>query len=231
MTKIEEPVETIGMHDSKEYNHPAFGQITASRVSAGGGVTLFGSDFKHRDFIRISISRSQLNRNLSHDWYFPRGEIVEVYLSEAQWATFLSTLNHGTGTPCTIDRVGREKMSEIPPRDTVSQFQKEVKETVKDAVNAIDKSLIELEEILGASVSQKKKDAIMAGLRKARMEIASNLPFVEQSFGEHIERTKEKAKVEVEAYITNVISRAGLEALGGQAPLMLNSGEEKDGQE
>lgn len=66
----EMPVESDGHHEGKRYNHPAFGQLRASRVS--GRTTLYGSDFVHEHFMIVEIHRSELNRDNSRDWYFPR---------------------------------------------------------------------------------------------------------------------------------------------------------------
>src|SRR5687767_12050919 len=81
-------------------SHPAYGQISASRVS--GSINLYGSDFRHNHYVIVSIHRSVLDRDLSHDWPFPRQEIIEVALSESQWAHFVSSLNAGSGAQCTI---------------------------------------------------------------------------------------------------------------------------------
>lgn len=61
-------------------------------------------------------------------------------------------------------------------------------------------------------------------LEKLEREISANLPFIAKSFGKHMETVVEKAKVEVNAYANAAIARAGLEALGGKAPLQLGSG-------
>src|SRR4051812_19636627 len=88
--------------------HPAYGMIGASRVNwAGNGTNLFGSDFRHRNTVRIQIHGADVRRDLSHDWIHAdsRRSLVEVELSEAQWAGFVSTLNVGDGVACTIRHV------------------------------------------------------------------------------------------------------------------------------
>src|SRR5436309_14907490 len=55
--------KTEGIHAATVSNHPAFGQIGASRVS--GGEYLYGSDFKHQHYIVVQIHESTQYRELS----------------------------------------------------------------------------------------------------------------------------------------------------------------------
>lgn len=76
---------------------------------------------------------------------------------------------------------------------------------------------------MAAATSKLSKTAqaeVLSSIDKAIQEIESNLPFVVKSFGEHMEDTIEKAKIEVNAYMTNAIARAGITALsaGNAAP-------------
>ena len=44
--------------EGSTFDHPAFGQISASRVTGNPGRTLYGSEFVHRAWINLRISRS-----------------------------------------------------------------------------------------------------------------------------------------------------------------------------
>src|SRR3546814_5396409 len=61
--------------------------------------------FPHQNFVSIRICRSSLNRDLSNDWHYGKDQMMEVNMSEAQWATFVSSMNVGSGTPCTLASV------------------------------------------------------------------------------------------------------------------------------
>lgn len=223
---VEEPtlVREDGTIGGRTYAHPAFGQIQAHRVT--GTADLYGSDFRHRHFMAITISRSQYTRGLSHDWHHPREELVEVWLSEAQWATFVSTPNMGAGTPCTIHRVNRETMPEIPRAPGADQFKAEVREKLEGLLGLVREARAEV-EAQSATLGAKKREAITKRLAALEREVQSNLPWLAQVFGEHMESTVEKAKVEVNAYMTAAVHRAGLEALGGHLPLSLPGPEEE----
>lgn len=226
-----EPVERPGKHarhdeSSKTYDHPAFGQIGAYRVQ--GKTTLYGSDFLHQNFVIVRIHRSQLNRELSRDWHFATDELVEVALSEAQWATFVSSMNQGSGVPCTIQWVrGEGHMPSIPLRVeedvTREEFSRKARQTAAHVAAAIE----EIEGEIGASLSKAKREKILARLTRLRRDLDDSMPFIARSFDEHMETTVEKAKVEVNAYVQAAVMRAGLTALTGGAsdvPLQLGTG-------
>jgi hypothetical protein len=211
--KVEQPeIEKVGgPMEGENVTHPAFGQIGASRVS--GHVNLYGSDFVHNNFIAIRVSHGELRRGLSNDWPHVTDEITEVWLSEAQWATFVSSLNSGTGVQCTIRHVNREPMPLLPPpTPRTDQFKKEAAETMDRA----HRDLEEIAELIGASnLSGKAKKELLSKLQSASRSIGGSVDFVLKQFGEHMENTVEKAKIEVEAYINDRVQKAGLKALGG----------------
>jgi hypothetical protein len=227
MRDIQEPTEKPGIHagwneHSKEYEHPAFGAIRASRTS--GSAVLHGSDFLHQHYVTISINRAVLARDLSRDWHFPREELVEVQLSEAQWATFVSSMNVGSGVPCTISHVAGKTMPGIPLRVQRDEFQAETDRVLSGLSERVQKAIDDVEGEIGAGLSRKKRDAILNHLNGLRSAVGSTLPFVAKSFEEHMESTVEKAKIEVNAYVQASVNRAGLAALNAaqeSAPLSL----------
>ena len=216
MNRVEEPVTTSnkgpGGFDRTTTTHPAFGQISASRVN--GRTNLFGSDFTHDGFITITIKASELNRDLSRDWHFEREQLIQVALSEAQWATFVSSLNNGSGVPCTLEWLtGKGRLPMLPdPKSRADQFSKEFQKDFDEALTALD----ELETALLASgLSKKKIDDLVSRARTAKNKINSSAPFVVDQFGEHMESQTERAKVEIHGYFQNLIQRAGVAALAG----------------
>src|SRR5215217_5087706 len=83
--------------------HPAFAQVSVSRRQhGGGGANLYDSDFGHNSYVVVEVKHSELRRDLSRDWHFPKEEIVQFAFSESQWATFVSSFNSGSGTPATL---------------------------------------------------------------------------------------------------------------------------------
>jgi hypothetical protein len=223
---IEEPTVVTGDKNSVT-THPAFGQINACRVN--GSTNLYGSDFTHDGFITITVNASELNRDLSQDRHHSCEQLIQLSLSEAQWATFVSSLNNGSGVPCTLGWLtGKGWLPRLPnPKSRADQFGKEFQQDFDQALTALD----ELEAVLHTcGLSKKKIDDLVRRTRTAKAKITSSAPFVVDQFANHMEAETERAKVEIHGYIQNVIQRAGVSALVGPVdPITLtlegNSGE------
>jgi len=213
---IEQPETKTGRspRDDSVTTHPAFAQIGASRVS--GNTALYDSDFQHNHYMTISIRRSELHRGLNRDWHFGREEIIHVALTEAQWATFVSSPNMGSGVPCTIEYLNGQMIPRLPePESRVEQFSEEMKASLDNALDRLDNL------IAGAKTKAQAEE-----MRMLRQQLVSNLPFVAKQFDRHAETTVEKAKQEIHGYMTSLLQRAGLESLSGSdLPLQIEGGE------
>jgi hypothetical protein len=97
----QEPEVSQGGLDDTVFRHPAFGNICVSRPS--GSATLFGSELKHQHYVSITINRAEKHRSLHRDWIFGKDTILEISMSESQWATFVASSGMGGGTPCTLN--------------------------------------------------------------------------------------------------------------------------------
>lgn len=198
----------------EKFEHPSFGTIRINRVNSSG-TRLFDSALKHEHYMEIEISTAVLNRNLHHNWVFPRDSIVTIALSEAQWARFVSSIGIGGGVPCTIKYRGYEAV-EPPPVDlnTRDTFVKEVKEQMSEVCTSLGDALKKAEEI-------KKKKTVNKGdvaelvkvIERLQTELLSNIPWAQQVFEETTEKTVEAAKAEAEAHMHMAIQRLGMEAL------------------
>jgi hypothetical protein len=160
--------------DDACYTHPAYAQISASNVS--GGAYLYGSDFKHHNYVVIRIKRSEMSRNLSNDWPFAREELIEVAVSESQWATFVSSMNRGEGVQCTLQSVQGKSVPQIPAIEgKVAMFRAEGSEAADEAVRAIREMS---HEIRDSKLSQKQKDQWLSKLSFIEGRTTGNLKFV-----------------------------------------------------
>lgn len=225
----QEPTEVksndFGRDGGRSFTHPAFGQIQANRVQ--GSTTLYDSDFIHHNYITIRVTESQLNRDLSRDWHYSGKTLIEVKLSEAQWATFVSSMNMGGGVPCTLARIGGEAIPGLPHREEKSVVDEEFARRTGAMADKVQRTI---EAIAAAGLSKKKTEELTASLVRLRRDLDESLPFMAKSFDEHMEKTVERGKVEVHGYINGVLTRAGMERLGAsESPLVLRSGEETGG--
>lgn len=212
--RTEEPVVTQTSKDESRVTHPCFGQIGASRVS--GGTFLYGSDFQHNAFVRITIRESDMRRNLSTDWPHGGKELVEVDLSESQWAEFVSAMNIGFGSQCTIRHVEHEFRPGLPrPARRSQQFAKEAADDMRESLEALADLTATINEL---KISEKQKALLRGKVRSSEAALTSGLPFVAKLFQEHMETTVSKAKLEINAYGSGLIRNAGLQALAKEVP-------------
>lgn len=207
---VQEPTIEDGW-DGKRYRHPAFGQISVSRVS--GHTVLYGSDFVHRNSVRVRISTSSLSRNFNNDWPHAGNEIIEVEMSEAQWAAFVSSFNIGSGVQCTIRHRDGKGVPGISLRDEANEFRAEMSDKSKEALAALKATAQAVSE---AKMSKKDAERILGSIHNAAQQIGVNADFVQECFDRHMEERLNKAKIEINAYMQNVIREAGLNALTGE---------------
>ena len=194
------------------YDHPAYGSIRVSRVT-GGSSTLYDSDFDHHNYIEVVVSRAHSYRGLSNDWHMSGDELVSIKMSEAQWASFVSSFGLGSGVPCTLNHVNGEYAPGLPPRDKTKLFKREMKNAMAEVNERLKKLAEELAEDTKLSVKQREK--YTASLRMIKQQYTSNAPFVLEQFEEALENSVEKAKAEVHGYVNRKISEARISSLSG----------------
>lgn len=198
--------ETEGVHSGGEvHTHPAFAQISANRVS--GGAVLYGSDLQHQHYIRLRISPSELKRSLSNDWpHAGRRSYIEVDLSEAQWATFVSSMNVGGGVQCTLRSRDGQIVPEMPePTQRHDQFARELKAKQAGALSHLEELAKALQD---SGLPVKKMKPLLDLVTRAQMKISDSTPFVAEQFTEHMERVTQAAKAEVNAYAVHLLAGA-----------------------
>lgn len=183
--------------------HPAYGMIGASRVS--GNAALFDSDIVHQHFVVLRIGRASRRRDLNRDWVHEsggRGQVVEVAMSEAQWASMISSMNTA-GVPCTIVRT--EKDGDVAglvfdPRLAVSHA---------EVRSAADKALAEIADAMAAYEAHKTA-ANLRTLHYAIKNGPANMEFAATSLTEHAENVVQKARVDIESMVVAKAQQMGL---------------------
>lgn len=188
------------------YSHPSFCQIQASRVS-GGASNLYGSraSHQHKVAIRIFTSKHIVEDYFQERFFGDRKEIIEVEMTESQWATFISTMNVGMGTPCTLGRLQGER---IPPPPIPVSHKEHFDEQVKDKYRKILKELNEklnkaLEQIDEMKISNKMKESLKKNIALPFQHFESNSEFFVECMEEEKEKIVTTAKQEIEAAVTH----------------------------
>lgn len=199
-----------------EETHPAFGMISIDRsYNCSGRRPLFGSNLvKHPTLISVSIKRGVRCHHLSYDSYFERGlPIAEVDLSATQFTELLTTMNHGSGTPCTLRWANGKRVPDLEEDESeIERLQSELIAELKERTDKLKKTRDSLKEIL-AGVSKKKQKEATAALDSAIAELEGGLAFVLEQFQEATDKVVMAAKGEVVSYIDQMAGEEGAKIL------------------
>lgn len=198
------------------YRHDAYGTIRLTNRQ-GGSSTLFGSDIRHDNRVCIEICRAKLERSHGRDWIFPRETVVDVEMSHAQFAQFITSSGKGDGTPCTLiaapsPDTRAQMMPAIANIETKhATFKREIRDEAMNTVEFLEKQVDVLVSLVanGKPRISELKD-ISHSLKVTLSNLPSNMEFVVSSAEEALERATSDAKIEVEAYIAATAQRIGL---------------------
>lgn len=200
--------------EKKEIRHESFGIAGFSRITSSGAKALFGSSIKHSNTIVFRVNRAKINRHLEQDWFHSDGRvpIVEIEMSQTQFAEMITSMNQGEGVPVTLRYIEGKKMEECDFENKRSQHAAEFKETMGVFAQTVRESSNKLLAMIG-KLAKKDQDAAKSILGQIIQEIESNIPFYEKQFQRQMDHTVKEAKGEVEAFVQNRITSAGLKAL------------------
>lgn len=202
-------------------DHESHGLIQFSRIQGSPG-NLFGTPIKPHAFIRMTLSEGHAWHSTSDDRYHDGRIIAETWMSETQFAEMVTTMNIGTGVPCTLHRYrdgGKLKECEpCPPfgsaaKRTRQQFQDELEEAVEEMKEAEAALCKEVDE---SRLSVAKKGAIKEQIRRMVRLFTDSAPFVMERVEDHGQTVAQIAKAELTAYASNLAQLTGIETLKGQ---------------
>jgi len=211
---IEDRSKSTPFEDVEE-SHPSYAQLSFSRVS-GGHSNLYGSAIKHQEYISLQIAKSVKHSSPYNETYYAYSSpIIEVHMSQAQFAEAITTMNIGSGVPVTLHSLRGEYFPKCPETNQTQKINDDLDNKLNDFANKISKGQDRVNEIL------RKKGAINKGERKEikniydmlMQELRSNLPFLHECMTEAYEKTATSAKADIEAFYISAIHRLGKEAL------------------
>lgn len=195
------------------------GLVGFSRVT-GGGKRLYMSNLNNANWITLKVYEAKDEEKYGEVKAFTktRHPIVDIDLSSAQFAELLTTMNIGSGVPCTIKAVQGKRIDQSPldkddkPLDIGKKFfEKNAREFTENLVRKTDSYLKDLDTMKISKKDKAKMECILSGIKT---EITSNMPFYVSIFEETTEKVISESKAEIEAFVTGGIVKAGLDALG-----------------
>lgn len=211
------------MEDRKTEKHESFAMLGIARVHCSGGQNLFGSSIKHYDTIRLQIKPAEVDRHLNRDWYHATQiPYIEVEMSYSQFAEAITSLNQGDGVPVTLKYLNGKQIAECPFTNKRLEFENEFEDKMKDISSKLKKLTERTEELLNEkkALTKSEKEEVIKSIKSLRQEIGSNIPFIQQSFNEQMDKTVLEAKGEVEGFVMNKIISTGLEGLQNEMKMI-----------
>lgn len=204
-------------NEQETHSHPSYGMLRFGRVN--GHAKFFGSELNQNHYISLTLNPGEVTRDLSKEWYYGKPfRLMEVRMSANQFAELISSLNYGSGVPCTIEYINGVEVEKLPShesrkefihrkfQDRMEMFSDKIKNEQLKAKNLVKKK----------TLSKEDQRELLQTLEWLSTEISSNIPFFAECFQETMDEVVAEAKSEVENAIQHKITTAGLETLLNQ---------------
>ncbi len=208
------------------YDHPAFGEISVTRGQGQHAQELFGSPLKHRSGITVTLTTAYNVRDLSRDWIMSDKMVTSFTMSEFQWASLISAVNGG-GVPVTyLVRPTDEAPLMSCPQIAWDESQKErldreIKEKTERYLEQMRELTDRISEMAGSGKANKTQLNELAKQAKAISEgMPNSMAFIQKQGEEAIAATVAAGKAEMEAYVSDMAQRTGLDLMRSQAPAL-----------
>lgn len=214
-----EPAKIVEMDNhilsDREETHPAYAQLSFSRQS-GGHSNLYGSAIKHQQTITMRIYASKkMTSKYSERYYGENTPIVEVRMSQSQFAQAITSMNQGSGIPVTLESLRGKSIPKCEEKSISEIATEGLREKMDEFTNKMSSGQKRIKEIID------KKGTILKGERKEIGNIYSilmndlrhNMPFLHECMVEAYDKTATSAKADIEAFYDNAIRKMGLDAM------------------
>lgn len=200
--------------EKENTTHQSFGLARFSRVN--GLSNFFGSELEQDNYITFELTEAEVERSLSRERYYGRNRLVKFRMTSSQFAELITSLNIGSGVPCTIEYLPDNRIDKLPEiesrksfvhrkfKDRMQEFADRVKNMQQNAITITKKKTLSKADV-----------AILTNhLEYLTTEITNNIPFFIECFQETADKVVEEAKMEIENVIMHKITLAGVESLG-----------------
>lgn len=216
------PYQMGACDPGQEKTHPAFGMVQFLRSSGGSDQKFFGSEVTgHGTTFTLQIVRGRQVWSLHESHFFGDSTpLIEVNMTAAQFVQLLTTMNQGSGVPCTLRRAhlnaGHPDIVPgiIDDQTTHQLMQDDLKSSVSGVVEEMAALVNELKITLeDSSVPKKKKEELVRKVEHVKMQVKENMPFLLTQYQRALDKQKSAHLAEVDAAITGMIQSLGMQSL------------------
>ena len=235
MTEVKITKDKYGRIGEETREHESFGMISLSRVSVGGDDQrmFFGSDVSHDAAIMLTIhSAHEVVNDSGFTRYHPARQIVELYLTPSQFSTLLTSLNYGSGVPCTLrtrPADGAEFVScQFPTSVTKSQrIRDAVKKRAGDLISQVRNLTAITKELVDGKVNKTILKEFEKKIVHIQTDIEHNLPWYAEVIQDHLDKAVVDAKADVDEFVTQTIVKTGIETIKNNNIKLLEDSSDK----
>ncbi len=180
---IEKPQKQKGSH-GEVISHPAFGQVTVSRVQAGQAKGFYGSTVGHHRFLEVTVRASSMERKGLHEYPIAGERLLSFSMTETQWGQFVSSPGQGSGTTVTLTaRPASPDLIRVPglPVETIRERQETaISEAVIETVQKAEDVEARLKELIATGKAGKRDlENLLQLMRLVSANLGRNLQHVQ----------------------------------------------------
>lgn len=189
--------------------------ISIGRVSSSSCL-LWQSNLNHQHYIRLTISCAHENNSDGYSMLMDGPEIVEIYMSEMQFAQAITSMNCGLGTPATL---GSLCGFSIPGPQSIEDDKAAHRENIKRMTSKGLEDLAEIREVINGWAKEKKRPTlkevtdVLKSLDIELSRIPGNFAHIETLLNDRMEERVVQAKSEVNAHVQSTVTQLGLQSL------------------
>ena len=193
--------------------HESFGLISFSRVI--GDNDFFGSNINFGNYIQLRISEASVSTRLGYDSYHKDKLLLQVRMTNSQFAELITSLNTESGTPCTLEYSDGKKFEGLPKQKSIKEkAEKEFSLENDDFLKSVKYMSVEAKELIEKkTLSKEDKKKLSWFFDKVLQQVSSNIPFYEKQFEERVDKMVADAKVEIENEIIHRLTNIGFEQI------------------
>lgn len=163
----------------------------------------------------MSIGPAIKETDGSHDFIFADNrEYIEVWMSETQFAQAITSMNMGSGSPCTLVRLGSQAIDAPEREDVINSHKEMVKEKLGKVMDQQIATAQKVKEWREAKhrPTLKELDGLLDNLTIHASNFESNMGWYAQCFEEHMEKVVGSAKAEIESHLLASADRLGVDS-------------------